>query len=113
MCVCLSELACEDDICTPPLRHAFVHIYILGPNLVLRVLFEDQSEDLSELACEDDICTPPLLHALVHFINTVRQQTLDILADNENIQPTDDCTTCEVCAKSFSTKGFLKQQPYL
>ena len=23
--VCLSELACDDDICTPPLRHAFVH----------------------------------------------------------------------------------------
>ena len=25
--VCLSELACEDDICTPPLLHAFVHFF--------------------------------------------------------------------------------------
>ena len=33
----------------------------------------------------------------------------DIIADNENIQPTDDCNTCEVCDKSFSTKAFLKQ----
>ena len=33
----------------------------------------------------------------------------DIIADKEIIQPTDDCNTCEVCAKSFSTKAFLKQ----
>ena len=33
----------------------------------------------------------------------------DIIADNKNIQPTDDCNACEVCAKSFSTKAFLKQ----
>ena len=33
----------------------------------------------------------------------------DIIADNENMQPTDDCNTCEVCDKSFSTKAVLKQ----
>ena len=33
----------------------------------------------------------------------------DIIAEDENMQPTDDCNTCEVCDKSFSTKAFLKQ----
>ena len=33
----------------------------------------------------------------------------DKIVDTENIQPTDDYDTCEVCAKSFSTKAFLKQ----
>ena len=33
----------------------------------------------------------------------------DLITDNGNIKPIDDCNTCEVCATSFSTKAFLKQ----
>ena len=50
-----------------------------------------------------------MLHLLANIMESVDRE--DILADNVSVnnQTTDASNTCQICYKSFSTKGYLKQ----